>query len=409
MLNSNLANFCVVMAIFEREIALRTNLMQDIDPILYLGISQAFFAGLLIAVKKPASVADKIMAAWLFLISIEFIFALLNKNLIDIYSFPFVAFTYGPLLFLYVKFMTDPDREFNRLSLLHFIPFACFFIISVVFRAQPMMRDLDSFFEPDRFISLRIIYGSCFFLSITTYSILSFNEIRKHQQKMKDLVSYTSGIITLNWLKVISISFYTIYFMLFILGGLNMIGDYIPFDPYYITFGFLVLFSFVFGFYGIRQSMIQEVRNTENRKETEKYSRSGLKQDQAEEYLQQLLTYVADSKPYLNPDLTINDLAGQTGIPRHYITQILNDNYSRNFFTFINEYRVNEVIARFDDPRFNHYTILAIAFDSGFNSKTTFNSFFKMRTGLTPSEFRNKRNSPDRQGRTTRGEISGTD
>jgi AraC-like DNA-binding protein len=342
------------------------------------------------------------MAAWLFLISIEFIFALLNKNLIDIYSFPFVAFTYGPLLFLYVKFMTDPDREFNRLSLLHFIPFACFFIISVVLRAQPMMRDLDSFFEPDRFISLRIIYGSCFFLSITTYSILSFNEIRKHQRNMRDLVSYTSGIITLNWLKVISISFYTIYFILFILGGLNMIGDYIPFDPYYITFGFLVLFSFVFGFYGIRQSMIQEVRNNENRKEPEKYLRSGLKQDQAEEYLQELLAYVADSKPYLNPDLSINDLAGQTGIPRHYITQILNYNYNRNFFTFINEYRVNEVISRFNDPRFNHYTILAIAFDSGFNSKTTFNSFFKIRTGMTPSEFRNKRNSPDRQGRTTR-------
>ncbi len=79
-----------------------------------------------------------------------------------------------------------------------------------------------------------------------------------------------------------------------------------------------------------------------------------------------------------------------TGIPRHYITQILNEKHKKNFFTFINEYRVKEVIERLIDPRYRHYTILAIAFDSGFNSKTTFNSIFKTQTGLTPSEFRDK-------------------
>lgn len=362
--------------------------MMNIDPILYIGMSQSFFSGLLIAVKKPANVADKVMSAWLFLIFIELTFALLNKNLIEIYSFPFMAFTYGPLLFLYVKFMTHPENEFDSLNLLHFIPFFIFFTVSVLFRSQSVVDDLSSFFESDSMISLRIIYSVSFFLSITSYSILTFIEIKRHQDKLKDLVSYTSGIINLNWLKVISISFYSGYIIFFILGGLKIIGDYIPFDPYYVIFGFIAVFSFVFGFYGIRQSMIEIIDPRDSKKETEKYSRSGLKENQADEFLKNLIDYMEKNKPFLDPNLNIYNLSRMTGIPRHYITQILNENYKRNFFTFINEYRVREVIERFSNRKFDHFTIIAIAFDSGFNSKTTFNNIFKNMTGKTPSEFR---------------------
>jgi AraC-like DNA-binding protein len=365
--------------------------MVNIDPVLYIGISQSFFAGLLISTKKPFTVANRIMAAWLFLICVELIFALLNSTVLEMYSFPFITFTYGPLLFLYVRFMTKPERKFNWLSLLHFIPFLAFFTISVIFRSKPLVRDLRSFFIPDKLISLRIIYGTFFFLSITVYSILAFIEIRRHQRNLKNLISYTSGVITLNWLKILSISFYTAYFILFILGGLNMIGNYIPFDPYFIIFGFIAIFSFAYSFYGIKQPVIfgQEVKsNGDDKKDSEKYIKSGLKNNQAEEYLSALLSFVEAKKPYLNRDLSIQDLSSLTGIPKHYITQVLNEKHGKNFFMFINEYRVKEVIERFSDPKFNHYTILAIAYDSGFNSKTTFNSIFKSQTGLTPSQFR---------------------
>lgn len=230
--------------------------MVNIDPILYIGISQSFFSGLLISTKKPITTANRLMAAWLFLICAELLFALLNSTLLEMYSFPFVAFTYGPLLFLYVKFMTHPEKKFNWLSLLHFIPFVIFLTVSVIFRAQPLVDDLRNFFVRDKFISLRIIYSFSFFLSVTIYSILAFIEIRKHQKNLMNLVSYTSGIITLNWLKIISVSFYTAYFILFILGGINMLGNYIPFDPYFVIFGFIALFSFVYSFYGIKQPVI---------------------------------------------------------------------------------------------------------------------------------------------------------
>jgi len=368
--------------------------MVNIDPILYIGISQAFFAGLLVSTKRPVTIANRLMSAWLFLICLELIFALINSTVLEMYSFQFITFTYGPLLLLYVKFMTKTERKFNWLSLLHFIPFLAFFIVSVIFRDKPLVRDLRSFFHPDEFISLRIIYGTCFFLSISIYSILAFIEIKRHQDNLKNLVSYTSGVITLNWLKVISISFYVAYFILFILGGLNMIGNYIPFDPYFIIFGFIALFSFAYSFYGIKQPEIfgQVVKiNGDHFKETEKYLKSGLKDSQAEDLLKKLISYVEKNKPYLNGDLTIHELASLTGIQKHHITQLLNEKHKRNFFTFINEYRVNEVIERFSDTKYNNYTILAIAFDAGFNSKTTFNSIFKNQTGFTPSQYREKK------------------
>ncbi len=367
--------------------------MVNIEPVLYIGISQSFFAGLLVSTRKPSSTADKLMAAWLFMICFELVFALLNSKGIEMYAFPFVAFTYGPLLYLYVRFMTDPERKFNWLALIHFIPFVVFFAVSVIFRSIPLLKDLRNFFTPDRFISLRITYSTCFFLSVTVYSILAFLEIKKHQKKLKNTISYTSYLITLNWLKIITIWYYVAFFVLFILGGLNLIGDFIPFDPYFVIFGFIALFSFIYSFYGLRQPAIygQGVNlETGETVESERYIKSGLKEIQAEKYLKDLLLFMDREKPYLNRDLSIHDLSSLTGIPKHYITQILNENHGKNFFTFINEYRVKEVIARFGDPANNNYTILAIAFDSGFNSKTTFNSIFKSQTGMTPSEYREK-------------------
>jgi AraC-like DNA-binding protein len=367
--------------------------MVNIDPILYIGISQSFFAVLLIATKKPYTTANRLMTAWLVLICVELIFALLNSRVVEMYAFPFVAFTYGPLLYLYVRFMTNPERKFNWLSLIHFIPFIAFFTVSVIFRNIPLLKDLRNFFTPDRFISLRIVYSTCFFLSVSIYSILAFIEIRKHQDYLKNIVSYTSGVITLNWLKILSISFYVAFLILFILGGLNMIGDFIPFDPYFVVFGFIALFSIAYSFYGIKQPIIfgHEIKvPDEEKKETEKYIKSGLKDKQAEVYLEKLVSFVETRKPYLDRNLSIQDLSSMTGIPRHHITQVLNEKHKKNFFTFINEYRVREVIARFGDPKNNYFTILGIAYDSGFNSKTSFNSIFKNQTGMTPSEYREK-------------------
>ncbi|HUS86001.1 MAG TPA: AraC family transcriptional regulator [Bacteroidales bacterium] len=369
--------------------------MEFIEPILYIGISQTFFAGLLIATKKPISTANRLMAALLFMLFFDLIFALVKIKFIIFYSFPFIAFTYGPLLFLYVRCMTHTRLKFNWLNLLHFIPFIVFFIISVIFRSDKTFTDLAGYFVADRYISVRIVYSVSFFLSISAYSILAFVEIRNHQKHLKDLVSYTSAVITLNWLKIISISFYVTYIIFFILGGLNLIVNFLPFDPYYTIFIFVALFSFIYSFYAVKQPVLVGIIALDDDEPGQKdaessYRRSGLKGAGAEKLLSKLIDYMETAKPYLDRDLSIQDLSVATGIPRHHITQVLNENYNRNFFMFINEYRVNEVIKRMKSPEYRNYTILAVAYDSGFNSKSTFNSIFKTLTGLTPTQYREK-------------------
>jgi AraC-like DNA-binding protein len=375
--------------------------MDFIEPILYIGISQSFFAGLLIATRRPYTTANRIMTAWVFLFCIEMIFALINHTVLEVYAFPFISFTYGPLLYLYVRHMANPYLKYAPWHTMHFVPFFVFFAVSVIFRNVSLFDDLSGFFTIDRFTPLRIVYSACFFLSVTVYSTLSFIQIRKHQSRLNDIISFTSEKITLNWLKILSITFYVGYVVIFILGGIGIIAGLIPFDPYILSFIFIALFSFAYSFYAIRQPAIMDypVATREDnvyvaQPGAEKYAKSGLRKEQAEEYLTRLLSYMDEEKPFLDGDLTIHDLSQKTGIPRHYITEVLNEKYGRNFFTFINEYRVREVISRINDPKYQHYTIIAIAFDAGFNSKSTFNTIFKTYTGNTPSEYRSELTKP---------------
>ena len=120
----------------------------------------------------------------------------------------------------------------------------------------------------------------------------------------------------------------------------------------------------------------------------EKYSGSGLKESDAILYIDKLNNYMVTEKPYLNPDLNLPQLAKDVNIPSHYLSQIINENIGLNFFDFINRQRVEDVKFKITDSQYNNYSILGIAFESGFNSKSAFNRVFKIVTGLTPSEYK---------------------
>jgi AraC-like DNA-binding protein len=120
----------------------------------------------------------------------------------------------------------------------------------------------------------------------------------------------------------------------------------------------------------------------------ELYAHSSLTRENAERYLEQLTTYLGNVQPYLHRDLTLQDVAQELRIPQHHLTQTINELLNKNFYTLINEYRIEEVKRRLLDPKFAHYNILAIAHDAGFNSKSSFNMIFKKHVGVTPSQWR---------------------
>ncbi len=365
------------------------------EAILYIGISQSLFAGILIAVRKPRSIANQILAAWLLIICIEMIIVLVNETLVELYPIKILPYIYGPLLLLYAKWMTTEKPRFDPRYLWHFAPFFVFLIASLVFIDERVMHGTDGFLVVDRFVSFRIVYGVTFFVSITAYSVATFVEIHRHQKRLKQLVSYSTGRITLQWLLGLSITFYAGYVIMFIFGGIDIMVGFMPFDPYEISFIGLTILTFLFGVFGFNQPVIFEevVRYAENgesesnAENPKKYQRSGLKKKDIKGYMKQVENHMENTKPYLDRELTIYDLSRQLDIPRHILSEIINEHMGKNFYNLVNDYRVEEVKMRLESPEYKHLTILAIAFDSGFNSKSSFNTIFKEKTGSTPSEY----------------------
>jgi AraC-like DNA-binding protein len=193
----------------------------------------------------------------------------------------------------------------------------------------------------------------------------------------------------------LSITFYTGYVVMFIFGGVDILVGFMPFDPYEISFISLTLLTFLFGVFGFHQpSIFEELVKQDHRSETsdndmdaKKYQRSGLKQKDAADLVNKIRKYMMIEKPYLNRELTIYDLSSQLKISRHTLSEVINEHMGMNFYNLVNEYRIKEVKGRMDKEEYRNLTILAIAYDSGFNSKSSFNTIFKEKTGQTPSEY----------------------
>ena len=101
-----------------------------------------------------------------------------------------------------------------------------------------------------------------------------------------------------------------------------------------------------------------------------------------------LRTHMAQAQPYLNPDLTIQDLAGQLQWPVRELSLLINHHLGQHFFDFVNEYRIHESMRQLRNPAQREQTVLEILYAVGFNSKSSFNTSFKKLTGQTPTEFR---------------------
>ena len=125
---------------------------------------------------------------------------------------------------------------------------------------------------------------------------------------------------------------------------------------------------------------------------SKKYEKSTLTPERAEEYLKRIQIMMEKEKPYREGDLTLQKLASSLAISPHHLSQIINERLNQNFFDFINAHRIEEAKRMLVDPAKKYYSILAIAEEVGFNSKSAFNTAFRKYANMTPSEFRKSSN-----------------
>ncbi len=303
------------------------------------------------------------------------------------YPFPLV---YGPLWYLYARSLTYGHSRLRWIDLLHFVPALLAFGILVPYLLQPAEWKISLMENFSERVPLPLLVGS---LLMTVQGIVYFavtvTLIRRNLKRILDLFSAIENI-SLRWLRNTTVAIGIIWMIVAVFQILRLAGIPIFESMSPVIAGVSSIFVFTAGYLGLRQPEVFEALASESVEEHTigRYSKSGLSDERKAEILRRLKEHLNTAKPYLNNLLTLKDLADALSISEHNLSEVINTSLGQTFFDMVNTCRVQEVQRRLNDPAHSHFTLTAIAFDSGFNSKSTFNSVFRRITGVTPSEYR---------------------
>jgi len=120
-----------------------------------------------------------------------------------------------------------------------------------------------------------------------------------------------------------------------------------------------------------------------------KYAKSGLSDEASESLYAKLTQVITDDQVYKQQELSIGDFAEMLETHPNYLSQVINEKTGKSFYDFINSYRVEDFKKLIADPKNKQFTLLTLAYQSGFNSKSSFNRYFKKQTGQTPTQYLN--------------------
>lgn len=357
----------------------------------FAGIGQGFFVVLLLNSKSiRKSRANLFLSVLLIALSfsiahILFAGVVINHLSAQVFSIGDPTFyLVAPLLWFYANELTGHRVIITWNLFLHFLPFFLIIIFSLSF-GSINFTDLNLLLDNHRLTT--ILFWLTVVLQFTWYQILIHRRWIAYQKFITQEVSNTENV-SISWVRFFMVVFLIInllfFFSLFAAIHLEN-GAWLP----KATALIFSLSVFALGYKGILQREIFQKGEAIKPDHTSLPPPSTSfvsKQDQ--ELINRLLYYVAEMKPYLDPELTLSQLAKDLNISRSQLSQLINDGIGDNFYDFINKYRVEQVKHLMIAPEVKHLNMLGIALEAGFKSKSTFNLIFKRFTGLTPTEYR---------------------
>lgn len=369
----------------------------------FIIIFQGFFLALaLLFLKKGDRLLNRILGSMFFTFSWSGLYFNIDsmgklQNYVSIaYTNALSDYIYNPLIFLYVLRLTTKDKKFTIRTWLHFIPVVLLFIYYANYYFAPVSVKTEIFNRGYNYFPYDVaVFAYANLLQLVIYLSMSAFILNRYGKRITDVYSNTEKR-NYNWLKFI-----------LIINTVAAVICFFVFGTHYAMIGNLLSLLSAILVYTVGYKMLSapphlpefELTQQENRiaeqephknevSENAKYERSGLNSIRSKQLADKLLEFMATNKPYLAADLNVKQLADMLGCQPHHLSQVINQHCGKNFYDLINTYRVKEVKARITDPVYDHLTLLAIAFDSGFNSKASFNSVFKKLTGKAPSAFK---------------------
>ena len=367
------------------------------------------FAGLLICRKRFSSRGDLFLAALMLIVALWnasiLIFDLhLHRYAIGIIWVP-LKFTLalGPCFYFYVRYITDFKLKQKIKIWPHFIPVFIEVIIFLVQVYQGIPLRLG-YFQTDTFFFFDPILNGTAIVSLLIYGYLARQRIKQYHEWVKDNFSHAHKY-NVNWLYRLStvfLCFLSMWFAYFIV-------DYFVYDykltfydyyPFHLTLALISIWLSTEAF--LKPDIIYpehvfnsgEVLSEEIHTNIQTAQHPPSLDEEIRHKALWLKKQIEENLLYLDPDLSLKSLADTLNIHPNLASKIVNEGLKLTFSDCINQFRVQAVMNKLHDPKFDKTTFLAIAFDCGFNSKTTFNRVFKKQIGQTPLQYR--KNLPKR-------------
>jgi AraC-like DNA-binding protein len=365
--------------------------------------------------RRQGSLSDGLLAAFLFLAALYIVPWMTGfagwyddregpyRNIL--FYTPFVhGLLMGPLLFFYLKSLTNFEFRLQRKDLLHFLPGQVYLlwclVVVVVDRLILKRYFLMNGEEDPDFAGW---YQWLQRLSIVAYMISSVRYYRSYQQYTREEFSFADAA-ALPWLRNFLVAFGVITILPLVKELLQLIPaidqlDYVGSWYYFLAFALVVYYIAINGYHAL-QAPLRKL-HFEPEAETQAIAHRSATPDPADKvpittgallpdfarWKTLVESVMQAEQSHTDPELTLSQLARQCQTNPSQLSRVINAGYGQNFNDFINEYRVNALLDKLRAGEHRTQTLLGLAFDCGFNSKATFNRAFKKKTGLNPKEW----------------------
>lgn len=318
----------------------------------------------------------------------------------DLTFFPFSnELLYGPLCLLYTLSLTDSEFEWRPRHLLWLLPAALYYTIYMSIWLLTPEAEKRFLGDGELAQQLSLAESGFYYLLTGWFLVQAYRRISQYEQLIHSEYSNLDKI-TLHWLKAFLYAFsgYMLVDLSFSISSLFGTLGYAGWYWLNLIRAFLLYYISVTGWAFAHKSEVQyhllqtrklQLEQLAPAPEAKESTRTELiPADELARRREHLAQYFTQQKPWLDPELTLSQLATNLNLNTTVLSYVINTGFGKNFNDLINAYRVEEVKNKMSDPAYAHLSLLGIAFSCGFNSKATFNRAFKKATGMAPSMYK---------------------
>ena len=324
-----------------------------------------------------------------------------------------VLFLYAPIFYFYIQNLLTIQNDLSK-KWLHFIPFMLILLLYIPYFLMDKQRFIDKIVDRDMSgvfaaVGAFALLVNSYYWFICRQVIAQYKKQYSHTHSFEQNLQYLNAVI---FIKGLCLAVFVFTCLGVIAGKILEINSLTLVEK--STDGIWLVFSIIpyfMGYFAMQQPEIFRLPQqvvffkpieslVENPILVESVSlkpieanpiltpeKEQINHENLQPFKEKLADFMLNNKPYFNPKLTLNELADGLKMNAYVLSKVINDGYGKNFFDFINTYRIEEFKQLLQMPKYKNYTLLSVAFEVGFNSKTAFNRSFKKLTNMTPSEY----------------------